>query len=126
MTSEEGLRDWVEEALAPIGRLSARRMMGGATLYCDGTIFAILHAGEIWFKSDAIADSHWDEAGCERFALTMKGGRVDVMNYRRGPAEVSDEAEAMQRCAALALEAGTRGLSRRKPRRRPAKEAAPF
>jgi DNA transformation protein and related proteins len=116
MSVDEGLLAWVEEALAPMGKVTMRKMMGGATLYLDGTIFAILDESEIWFKSDSESDSIWDTAGCERFSVTFKDGRVDTMNYRRGPLDVYDDAEAMQRWAALAAEAGLRGAARKKPR----------
>ena len=118
MSVDEGLYAWVEEALAPLGTVTLRKMMGGATLYLDGTIFAILDEGEIWFKSDAEAYAAWDAQGCERFSVSFRDGRVDTMNYRRGPLDVYDDAEAMQRWAALALEAGMRGAAKKRPRRR--------
>jgi DNA transformation protein len=117
MSIDEGLYAWVQEALEPLGSVSMRKMMGGATLYLDGTIFAILDDGELWFKSDADADSIWDAEGCERFAVTFKDGRVDTMNYRRAPTDVYDDAEAMQRWAGLAVEAGLRGAAKKRPRR---------
>ena len=42
------------KALEPMGRVSLRKMMGGATLYLDGTIFAIMVDGELWLKADAV------------------------------------------------------------------------
>lgn len=120
MSFDEGLYAWVQEALEPLGAVSMRKMMGGATLYVDGTIFVILHEGEIWLKSDAEADAVWDAEGCERFSVTFKDGRVDTMNYRRAPADVYDDPEAMQRWARLALEAGARGAAKKRPpRKRP-------
>jgi DNA transformation protein len=117
MSFDEGLYAWVQEAMEPLGTVSMRKMMGGATLYLDGTIFAILDEGEIWFKSDGEADAIWDAEGCERFAVTFKDGRVDTMNYRRGPTDVYDDAEAMQRWASLALEAGLRGAAKNKKKK---------
>ena len=117
MSFDEGLYAWVEEALEPLGAVSMRRMMGGATLYLDGTVFAILDEGEIWFKSDAEADAAWDAQGCEKFSVTFKDGKVDVMNYRRGPPDVYDDAEAMRLWAALAAEAGLRGAAKKRPRK---------
>jgi DNA transformation protein and related proteins len=118
MKGGEGLFAWVQEALAPVGTVTMRRMMGGATLYLDGTVFAILDAGELWLKADAVTDEIWDQEGCDRFSVTMKDGRVDTMNYRRAPADVYDDAEALQRWAALAVEAGLRGKAgkRRRPK----------
>ena len=115
---DEGLYGWVQEALAPIGSVTLRKMMGGATLYLDGTIFAILDEGEISFKADAETDAVWDAEGCARFSMTFKDGRIDTMNYRRAPTDVYNDAEAMQRWAGLAVEAGARGAAKRKPRRK--------
>lgn len=119
MAIDEGLIDWVREALEPIGTVTMRKMMGGATLYCDGTIFAIQARGELWFKADAESDAVWDEAGCDKFSITMKDGWVDVMNYRRAPADVYDDPDEMRRWAAPALEAGARRpVKKRKPKAR--------
>ncbi len=115
---DEGLYAWVQEALEPLGAVTMRKMMGAATLYLDGVIFAVLDEGELWFKADAESASVWDEAGCERFTFTSKDGRVEVMNYRRAPSDVYDDAEAMQHWAALAVEAGLRGAAKKRPKRR--------
>jgi DNA transformation protein and related proteins len=121
MSFDEGLYAWVEEALEPLGRVTMRKMMGGATLYLDGAIFAILVDEGLWLKSDSEADAIWDAEGCEKFTVTFKDGKVDVMNYRRAPLDVYDDPEAMRRWAALAVEAGLRSAAKRKPssRRRP-------
>jgi DNA transformation protein len=116
MSVDEGLYAWTQEALEPLGAVTMRKMMGGATLYLDGTVFAIMDEGELWFKADAETNAEWDAAGCERFSVTFKDGRVDTMNYRRALADVYDDADAMQRWARLALEAGIRGAAKRKPR----------
>ncbi len=119
MSIDEGLYAWVEEALEPLGRLSMRKMMGGATLYLDGAIFAIMVDGELWFKADAESNAIWDDAGCsERFSVTFKDGTIDRMNYRRAPSDVYDDADEMRRWAQLAVEAG-----RRRPTRKRAQKA---
>lgn len=116
--AEDGLIDWLADELAEIGQVSSRRMMGGFTVYLDGTVFAILADGEIWFKADADSDAIWEEAGCERFTFTMGEGRTGSMNYRRAPAEAYDDGDALRRWAALALAAGHRAPAR-KPRCKP-------
>ena len=118
MSIDEGLLTWVQDSLEPMGSVSMRKMMGGATFYLDGTIFAIMARGELWFKADAESDAIWDGQGCEKFSVTFKDGRVDVMNYRRAPDDVYDDAEAMQKWAQLAVEAGARGAAKRKPRKK--------
>jgi DNA transformation protein len=118
MSYDEGLYAWVEEAMEPLGRLSFRRMMGGATLYLDGTIFAILVEDEIWLKSDVEADAIWDAEGCARFTVTFKDGKVDMMNYRRAPTDVYDDADALRHWAGLAVEAGLRAAAKKKPKKK--------
>jgi DNA transformation protein len=118
MSIDEGLYAWVQEALEPLGTVTMRRMMGGATLYLDGTVFAIMDEGELWFKADDETNAAWDTEGCERFSVTFKDGRVDTMNYRRAPTDVYDDREAMQRWARLAVEAGLRGAAKKKLKRR--------
>ena len=109
MSVDEGLLAWVEEALEPMGRVSLRKMMGGATLYLDGAIFAIMVDGELWFKADEESNAVWDAAGCtERFTVTFRDGTVDRMNYRRPPTDVYDDADEMRRWAQVAVEAGLR------------------
>ena len=117
MSFDEGLYAWVHESLEPVGAVTMRKMMGGATLYLDGTVFAIIDEGELWLKSDPETDAIWDAQGCERFSVTFKDGRVDTMNYRRAPADVYDDAEAMQYWARLAVEAGLRAAAKKKPKR---------
>jgi DNA transformation protein len=117
MAADQGLIDWVTEAMEPIGGVTKRAMMGGATLYCDGTIFAIVASGGgLWLKADAESDPVWDEAGCARFTYDM-GGKTGSMNYRRAPDDVYDDADELRRWATLALEAGRRAPKKAPPRR---------
>lgn len=124
MSFDEGLYAWVGEALEPLGRVTMRKMMGGATLYLDGIIFAIMVDGELWMKSDAEADPVWDAVSTERFTVTFKDGTVDSMNYRRAPSDVYDDAEAMQLWTNVSVEAGRRRVVKKRPKRDAAAGAA--
>ncbi len=114
MSVDTGLIEWVEEAMADIGHVTFRRMMGGATLYLDGTVFAIVSDDVLWFKSDAVADADWDAAGCARFTYPRKDGTTASMNYRRAPDDVLDDGDALRQWAALAVAAGRRAPLKRK------------
>ncbi|PTQ13495.1 competence protein TfoX [Sphingomonas oleivorans] len=123
MRIDPGLLDWLNEALAPFGPVTARAMMGGSTLYCDGTLFAIADGDALWFKADGESDPVWDAAGCERTSFTGKDGRTVSMNYRQAPSDVYDDTDALQHWAALAIEASRRAAVRR-PRGRAARAAS--
>ncbi len=115
MSLDHSLLNWVAEAMEPVGAITHRAMMGGATLYCDGTVFAILpREGGLWFKADKVSDAIWDEAGCTRFCFDMKG-KPFSMNYRLAPDDVHDDPESLRRWATLGLEAGRRAPPK-KPR----------
>ena len=125
MSVDEGLIAWVQEALEPLGSVTMRRMMGAATLYLGGTVFAILDEGEIWFKADGETDAAWDAQGCDRFTFDMGEGKTGTMNYRRAPLDVYDDPEAMQLWAALGLQAGLRAAAKKKPKDRSRAKPSP-
>ena len=107
MSADAGLIDWVAEALAPLGTVTQRRMRGGAVLYLDGVVFALVDDETLWFKADAESAALWDEAGCARFTY-LRDGTPQAMNYRRAPDDVYDDADAMREWAAPAIAAGQR------------------
>jgi len=121
--SSDALVEWVAEAMEPTGAVTSRRMMGGHTLYCDSTVFAVVADDLLWFKSDKDSDAAWDAARCPKFTYD-RDGTTATMNYRRAPDAVYDEADELRRWAALALEAGHRAAAKKKPRaakKKPAK-----
>lgn len=122
MAFDLGLVDWVAEAMAPVGMVTHRKMMGGATLYCDGTVFAIVAYDALWFKADAESDAAWDAMGCERFTVEM-AGKTASMNYRRAPEDVYDDGDELRRLGELGLAAGLRNP--RKPKAKSRKSPRP-
>jgi len=118
MSADEGLLAWIEESLAPLGRVTWRRMMGGAALYLDGVVFAIVGDDTLWFKADVESDPVWDAAGAERFSMERRDGSTATMNYRRAPEEVLDDGDALREWAALAVEAGRRAPAKRRKQHR--------
>ena len=116
MSADPGLIAWVAEALEPLGRVTTRPMMGVATVYLDGVIFAVIDDERIWFKADAASDARWDAAGCGRFTFESAEG-TKSLNYRAAPDDVYDDADALRDWAALALEAGQRGAAKKRPKK---------
>lgn len=114
MAVDAGLIEWLAEALAPLGQLSSRPMMGGATLYLDGAVFAIIADDQLWLKADAQSDAIWDSADCPRFTYDFGHGRTGSMNYRRAPDAVYDDADALIHWARIALAAGLRAPPKKK------------
>ena len=111
MAVDTGLVAWVSEALEPLGHVTIRRMMGGATFYLDGVIFAIGLEDRLYSKADADTAAQWDAAGCEKLSFEDRNGRQASLNYRAAPDDVYDDPEMMGEWARLALQAGVRAAA---------------
>ena len=121
MAVDMGLVAWAEEALAPLGSITFRRMMGAGVLYCDGIVFAVVDAEALYFKSDADSAQLWDAADCPPFTFESKGETV-ATKYRRAPADVYDDGDAMCAWAGIAIAAGLRAATAKKPKRSKARQ----
>lgn len=119
MAFDRALVEWAVEAMEPLGPVSMRQMMGTGTLYWEGRIFAVVDEEAIWFKSDAVSNAIWDEAGCERFTFTEKSGETVAMNYRRAPADCYDDADALRELAGVAIAATQRAPAKKPKKKRP-------
>lgn len=121
MSVDEGLVEWVAECLEPAGRVTMRKMMGGAVLYCEGIVFALVDESDLYFKSDATNEGAFEAEGLGKFEFTGKDGKIATMNYRRAPLDVYDDPDAMREWARLGIEAGERApkkKSRKKSRKK--------
>lgn len=92
---------FARELFAGAGAISHRRMMGGASLYADGQIFAIVGSdGALWLKAVGALAQELEEAGCRKFA---SGGKT--MGYWSLPEEALDDPELAGAWAQRALDA---------------------
>jgi len=117
MSVDEGLVEWVRECLEPIGNVTMRKMMGGAVLYCDGTVFALVDKGDLYLKSDAANEWAFEAKGLGKFEFTGNDGKSAAMNYRHTPLDVHDDPDAMREWARLGIESGERA-PKKKPRKK--------
>ncbi len=100
------------EQLAPLGEVTARAMMGGWCLYCDGTIFALIAAGEVYLKSDEINQPRFEERGLR--PLQPFPDKPLTMKYFQAPREMFEDPAAMREWAGGAVEAGRRAGAKKK------------
>lgn len=99
----------VQDLFADLGAITMRRMMGGATFYADGAIFAILDAqGVLYLRSKGALAQRLLSEGERMFAWdNPKTGKTQRMGYVTAPEAVWDDPE--QACA-LAREALAEGI----------------
>ena len=109
-------RDYVLEMLEPFGPVAARAMFGGAGLYLDGTMFALIAGDVLYFKVDERNRGDFEAAGAGPFA-PYADGRM-TMSYYEVPAEVMEEAETLCGWARGAWEAARRTARHKKADKR--------
>ena len=83
-----GSRDFVYEARR------VRKMFGGASLYCDGIIFALVDDDVLYLKSDDETSPRFAAEGLKPFTYEGQTGPVS-MSYWRVPERLYDEADEM-------------------------------
>ena len=107
--------DDIRELFATFGPVELRRLFGGAGLYADGVMFALVSRGVIYLKTDAHNAPAFEREALEPFTYATKEGRRGVMSYRRMPDRLYDDPDELAAWARDALRAAERGVARKKP-----------
>jgi DNA transformation protein len=95
--------DYVIDQLAGWGEVSARRMFGGAGLYCDGVMFGLIAEDVAYLKVDDSNREDFVKAGSSAFNPYPEKTKTYVMSYYEIPADVLEDAEELGKWAELAL-----------------------
>ena len=101
----------------PLGALTSRRMFGGIGLYLDGVFFALIAAGELYFKVDDGNRAAYERAGAEPFR-PFPGREAVSLGYFRVPLEVEEDPRELRAWAAEALAAARRRDAKKGRKRR--------
>jgi DNA transformation protein and related proteins len=87
-------------------------MFGGAGIFADGTMFALVHDGVIYLKADERNAPDFEREGLGPFTYLRKGERASLSSYRRMPDRLYDDPDELAGWARAALAAAE------KPRKR--------
>jgi DNA transformation protein and related proteins len=101
--------EYIRDIFSSLGPVAVRRMFGGAGIYFDGTMFALLADDVIYLKADAALVPDFEKAGSAPFAYTAKDGRPVVMSYWRLPDNLYDDPDELAHWARRSLTAARRG-----------------
>jgi DNA transformation protein and related proteins len=79
----EGIR----ELFAGFGTVTVKCMFGGAGIYAEETMFALLHEGVIYLKVDESSAPAFERESLAPFSYATKGRqtRGDVLSAHAGP-----------------------------------------
>jgi len=100
-------RDYVLELLEPLGTVQAKRMFGGAGLYLDGTIFAILAFDTVFLKVDDQNRADFEAEEMQPFDPFEDGKRV-IKSYYECPARLLENSDELCDWARISWQAGRR------------------
>jgi DNA transformation protein and related proteins len=115
--------DYLHELFGEFGKVQVRRMFGGAGVYCDGLMFALVSDGVIYLKADADTVPEFERENCAPFQYDTKTGKRVIMSYWRMPERLYDDTEELARWARRAL-AVARTSSAVKKSRKPGRTIA--
>ncbi len=121
MAASPELRQHVLDFLEGMGPVAARRMFGGAGIYLDGVMFALLTGGDVlYFRTDGGNRARFEDAGMEPF-VPFADGRM-TMPYHRAPPEVMEDADEMCDWGRSAWEAAKRNRKQKPAKKKAAKK----
>jgi DNA transformation protein len=110
--------DDIRDLFAAFGPVVVRRMFGGAGIYADGMMFALIADDVIYLKVDEGNAPAFEREGCEPLSYTARNGKRAVMSYRRIPDRLLDDPDELARWAVNAVAAAGRAAARKQPRAR--------
>src|SRR3954447_19637589 len=83
MVASESFTEFLREHLAPLGRVTMRRMFGKTGVFCDGVMFAVVTENTLYVRVDDENRATFKEA--ESFPplnYTKKGSTIDLAFWR--------------------------------------------
>lgn len=115
MATNDAIAQLLEEELATMGHVVARRMFGGRGVFVDGLMFALIDDDVLYLKADDATRARFEAENLGPFEYARKDGKRTVMSYWRAPDRVLDEPDELRDWAAIAI-AAARRAERAKPK----------
>ena len=105
--------DFIVEQLEPLGDALVKRMFGGAGLYLDGTIFALLAGDVLYLKVDDLNRADFEAEEMEPFS-PFEDGKMVLKSYYECPPRLLEDADKLCDWARKSWEAGRRADAAKK------------
>lgn len=115
MVSSDNFAEFLREQLAPLGRVTMRRMFGKTGVFCDGLMFGMVTDDTLYFRVDDHNGAAFKEAESFPPLNYEKKGRTIDLSFWRAPERLLDEPNELVAWARLALAAAHRVAAKRGP-----------
>jgi DNA transformation protein and related proteins len=106
----------IRELFAAFGPVTVRRMFGGAGVFAEGMMLALIADGVIYLKADEQTVPAFEREGLRPFTYMRRGAEAAVMSYWRMPERLYDDPEELATWARAALETARRAAVRTRPK----------
>ena len=113
MVASDTFAEFLREQLAPLGRVTMRRMFGKTGVFCDGLMFGIVTEDTLYFRVDDHNREVFKEAEAYPPLSYEKQGRTIDLAYWRAPERLLDEPDEFVAWARAALDAARRVAAKR-------------
>ena len=113
MVASDSFAEFLREQLAPLGRLTMRRMFGKTGVFCDGVMFGMVADNTLYFRVDDDNRAVFEEAAAfPPLNYEKKGATIDL-SFWRVPERLFDEPDELVTWARAALAAAHRVAAKR-------------
>ena len=114
MVASESFAEFLREQLAPLGRITMRRMFGKTGVFCDGFMLGMVRDNTLYFRIDDGNRAAFEEAQSFPPLNYEKGGETIELSFWRAPERLFDEPDELVTWARAALAAARRVARTRK------------
>jgi DNA transformation protein len=115
MVASDSFAEFLREQLAPLGRLTLRRMFGKTGVFCDGVMFGMAADNTLYFRVDDDNRAVFEEAAAfPPLNYEKKGATIDL-SFWRVPERLFDEPDELVTWARAALAVAHRVAAKRSP-----------
>jgi DNA transformation protein len=108
MAASDGFAEFLREQLAPLGRISLRRMFSKTGVFCDGVMLGMVADDTLYFRVDDDNRAAFKEAESSPPLSYEKQGRTIDLSFWRAPERLLDDPDELVAWARIALEAARR------------------
>ena len=95
MAVSEGFKEFVRDLFADFGPVTIRNMFGGAGVYADGVMFAILADDTLYLKTNAVSALAYASEGMTPFKYTPRSKEPVAMSYWEVPPRLLEEPDEL-------------------------------
>ena len=121
MVASDSFAEFLKEQLAPLGRVTMRRMFGKTGVFCDGLMLGMVTDNTLYLRVDDDNRTAFQEAASfPPLNYRKKGSTIDL-SFWRAPERLFDEPDELVTWARIALAAAGRVAAKREraaPRRK--------